>query len=332
VQLKHVGEFGLIARIAGHCGAPSAAVLQGIGDDAAVVACAGGDPLLITTDALVEGVHFDFAYTSPYLLGKKSLSVNLSDIAAMGGEPRWYVVALAVPPAMSSATVQAVYRGMDAQARRYATALVGGDTVASTAGLMIAVTLGGVAPEGRVAYRSGARPGDDIYVSGTLGDAALGLAALQQQRTGVRGAAALVRRHLDPQPRIELGRLLAQRGLATGMIDVSDGLLADLRHVLQRSRAGASIRLSRVPLSPAYRKHWRALADSMHGPALGGGEDYELLFTAAPAQRRSLAALARALRLPLTRIGEVNDRADELCVLDDHNNPVRVEGEGFRHF
>jgi thiamine-monophosphate kinase len=331
VQLKAIGEFGLIEKIARQCGAPSRTVLQGIGDDAAVVTPGAGEHLLVTTDTLVEGVHFDLARTSPYLLGKKCLSVNLSDIAAMGGEPRWHVVALAAPPNLPSATVLDVYRGMAAQARRFTSALVGGDTVASPAGLMISVTLAGVASRGRVVYRSGARPGDDIYVSGTLGDAALGLELLKKG-TVVRGGAALVRRQLDPQPRMELGRRLAQRNLATGMIDISDGLLGDVRHILERSRVGARIWQPLLPLSAAYRKNWSALAGSMYGPALCGGEDYELLFTAAPAQRRKLAGLARTLRLPLTRIGEVSERPGELCVLDARGSPVRADTEGFRHF
>ena len=305
---------------------PSEAVVCGIGDDAAVLPADGDRCLLITTDTLTEGRHFTRAGISPYLLGKKALAVNLSDIAAMGGEPLAYVVALAAPPEMPAALITALYRGM--RARAAGVPLVGGDTVADPERLTLTITLLGTAPATQVVYRSGARAGDAIYVTGTVGDAALGLA-----RCG-RAAARrsfLVRRHCDPTPRLTAGRALARQGLATSMIDISDGLVADLRHVLTASGVGARVEVDWLPLSRAYRRECRERPD-FYRPALSGGEDYELLFTAAPAAAARIAALAARLAVPMTRVGSVTDTAGQLVVCDGAGQCVPVDAGGYRHF
>jgi thiamine-monophosphate kinase len=331
VQLKDIGEFGLIRSLARLCRKQHPLVLRGIGDDAAVVRPAGRQCLLLTTDILREGIHFRRASTSPYLLGKKCISVNLSDIAAMGGMPRYYLVALSAPGKTPLPFVRQLYRGMHYQAQRFNAVLLGGDTTASPEGIIITITLIGTADRSRVVYRRGAREGDHIYVTGTVGDAALGLRMLAAGG-GASPRHGLVRRHLDPEPRVAAGRRLAGGNTASSMIDISDGLVADLRHILEESRVGARISLAALPLSAGYRKYCARSADDFYAPALCGGEDYELLFTAHPSRQGRVAKIARELALPITRIGEITPRSRRIEILDPRGMRVTLRGEGYTHF
>ncbi len=331
MQLKRVGEFKLIDILAKQSAGCSSAVIRGIGDDAAVIQSGKSECLLVTTDMLTEGVHFRREYTSPYFLGRKSLAVNLSDIAAMGGEPRCHVVSLAVPPGFPLRYVKDLYRGMDSLAGQFGSDLVGGDTVAAPEGLSLSITAIGTARTDRVVYRNGARPGDLVYVSGAVGDSFLGLQMLQITRQASRKN-ALVKKHLDPLPRIELGRDLARRGLASAMIDISDGLVADLRHVLEQSGAGAAIEAALLPLSKSYRKYCTSLSGDLYSPALCGGEDYELLFTVRPGDAKKIARLAGKHGVSLTCIGEITPQAGTVTVLNERGRPMPLPEEGFTHF
>jgi thiamine-monophosphate kinase len=294
----------------------------GIGDDCALLRPDAGLELAVTTDTLIEGRHF-LAGADAEALGHKSLAVNLSDLAAMGAAPRWATLALALPAA-DEAWLAGFARGFFALAERHGVDLVGGDTTRSPL-LTINVTALGEVPAGVAMYRAAARPGDDIWVSGELGGAALALARpdLAAQSAGL--AARLHR----PEPRVELGERL--RGLARAAIDVSDGLAADLGHILERSQVGAVVEYAAIPRPAAFEKCRELERDCI----LSGGDDYELLFTAPQAQRRELEALSRELKIALTRIGAIQvdaaPGAATLQVLDAAGKPVAHRG-GFDHF
>ncbi|HEU4403120.1 MAG TPA: thiamine-phosphate kinase, partial [Candidatus Polarisedimenticolia bacterium] len=313
-RLARLGEQGFIDLIARLARPVRPRPTVGIGDDAAVLDLPRKAQVLLTTDLLTEGVHFRTAYTPGVLLGRKALAVNLSDIAAMGGVPHSCVVSVGFPRATTVAYARALASGIAAQARRHGVALVGGDTCAARA-LFVNVALLGLVEPGRAVRRAGARPGDALFVTGSLGAAAAGLALLRgaEKRPGRRGErgrgavsralqAAAIRAHLDPTPRVQAGRALGVIGLATAMIDLSDGLSQDLHHLCSAGGTGAVIEAAAIPVAPAAR--------ALLGPAraldaaLAGGEDYELLFTVRPRHTPLVARLARRLRLPMTRIGE----------------------------
>jgi thiamine-monophosphate kinase len=321
-----MNEFELIARHFQR--APrSADVRIGIGDDGAVVAPAPGIEYVISVDMLVEGRHFA-AGTDPAFLGHKTLAVNLSDLAAMGARPRFVLLAGALP-AVDQAWLSAFMEGFDALAGRYGVELIGGDTTRGPRTLC--VTAIGDLPAGSALTRAGAKPGDAIYVSGTLGDAALAL-AIAEARAHVEAALLrpMQRRLEAPEPRVALGQAL--RGIASSALDVSDGLTGDLAHVLAASRVGARIELAAVPCSDVLRALMRGTQrDLALACLLSGGDDYELCFTAAPAMREAVAALATALRLPLTQIGTIT-AAPGLVVLDEAGRPLASLPRAFDHF
>ena len=330
MQVKSIGEFGLIDKIARIAAAADPLVVKAIGDDAAVISLDAKNCLLVTTDILKEGIHFKKEFSSPYALGKKCLAVNLSDIAAMGGEPAYYFVSIAIPPDTPYLFIRDLYRGMAAQGRRFGAQLLGGDTTASQDSLVISITLLGRAPKKQVLYRHGASPGDRIYVTGTLGDSALGLAMLHQGQSPANNP--LVKRHIDPLPRIAAGQALASSHAASAMMDISDGLLGDLRHIMKQSRVGVRIYLDRLPLSAAYRTYCPAYAKNFYLPALGGGEDYELLFTVPAEKEKKVRLISEKLGLAMTCIGEITEKRQGLKIVGAHGKPVQLTVTGFRHF
>ena len=283
----------------------------GIGDDCALLTPAPGQQLAISTDMLVEGRHF-FADVDPAALGHKALAVNLSDLAAMGAQPLAFTLALALPPARAGddAWMSGFARGLFALADEHRCALVGGDTTAGP--LNICITVIGQVPTGQALRRDGARAGDDIWVSGTLGEARLALLALQGQLTLPPDRLAALRQRLErPTPRVALGTAL--RGIATSAIDLSDGLAGDLRHVLSASGVGAVLDAQALRAAgatsatsatgPAHAPSNDAAQDLQH--TLTGGDDYELLFTAAPAQREAVRTAGAASATAVTRIGRI---------------------------
>jgi thiamine-monophosphate kinase len=290
----------------------------GIGDDCALLRPDAGLELAVTTDTLIEGRHF-LPGADAEALGHKALAVNLSDLAAMGAAPRWATLALALPAA-DERWLAAFARGFFALAERHGVDLVGGDTTRSPL-LTINITALGEVPSGVAMYRAGARPGDDIWVSGELGGAAL---ALRHPELG-----ELAPRLHRPEPRVELGERL--RGLARAAIDVSDGLAGDLGHILERSQVGAVVEYTAIPRPAAFERFRELERDCV----LSGGDDYELLFTAAQPQRRELEALSRELKIPLSRIGTIQPNAAagaaKLVVLDAAGKPMAHRG-GFDHF
>jgi thiamine-monophosphate kinase len=326
MKLAAIGEFGLIAAIS-QIADKGPGVVRGIGDDAAVLAPSAGQVLLVTTDLLLEGVHFQLEFTDPYRLGRKALAVNLSDIAACGGTPTAFLVSLAIPPETEVASVQALYKGMMEQAQEFKVALVGGDTSRAEK-LFISVTMIGEAEENKVIYRSGARKGDLIFVTGTVGDAALGLQQLKQGKKEGR----LIQRHLTPVPRVKEGQAIAYQGLALSMIDISDGLVADLGHIAEQSNVGAEVRLSQLPLSEQYRKEIVSYSSDPYQLALSGGEDYELLFTSPPAKAQAVAKLAQKLGTPITEIGEITDASQGVTIYGKDGKEYPIAQRGHDHF
>jgi thiamine-monophosphate kinase len=301
-------EFELIRK---YFDRPSRDAALGVGDDAALLRPSAGMELAVSTDMLIEGRHFG-AGADARKLGHKSLAVNLSDLAAMGAAPRWATLALGLREA-DEAWLAGFAGGFFALAGRYGVELVGGDTTRTpvTAPLTICVTILGEVPRGLALYRAGALPGDDIWVSGQLGGAALGLAPA--------GNEAAAQRLHEPEPRVELGERL--RGIANAAIDVSDGFAQDLGHILERSGVGAVVQFERLPAFPG--------ADSSQ--VLAGGDDYELVFTARQERRAEIAALSRELELALANVGSIQKGEAKLRVLDGAGRAMTV-GRGFDHF
>ena len=305
----------------------SQSVVLGVGDDAALLVPTPGCELAVSVDMLVEGRHF-FPGADPERLGHKALAVNLSDMAAMGATPRWALLAGALPDS-DPAWLEAFARGFHALADAHGVDLVGGDTTRGPRNLC--VTILGETPSGQALRRDGARTGDDIYVSGTLGDAALAVAVLGGRGLLAADAFATVRLRLDmPQPRIALG--IALRGVASAAIDVSDGLTGDLGHILERSEVGAVVEMGALPRSKALGA---MLAGSERDLALAcllaGGDDYELVFTAAPSDARRVAEIAAKLALPLTRIGSIVEPPG-LVVIDESGAPLPTLPRAYNHF
>ncbi len=316
-----MSEFSLIQRY--FTRATPSAVL-GVGDDAALVRVGSGMELAISTDMLVSGTHF-FADADPYLLGHKALAVNISDMAAMGAQPRWATLALSLP-SEDEAWLERFSAGFFALADEYQVELIGGDTTRGP--LNLCITIMGEVPQGKALRRDCAQAGDEIWVSGKLGDAALALAHLQGKlKLDDADFKATATALHYPVPRVALG--LALRGLAHSAIDISDGLLADLGHILERSNVAAEIQFSALPVSTHLRPYLRQALGRQC--ALAGGDDYELCFTAATARHAEIEKLAAQLALPLSCIGKI--AAGSACKIVAADGSVMTIGEtGYDHF
>jgi thiamine-monophosphate kinase len=329
MKISSLGEFGLIEQIRRTAARDAKRVHVGIGDDAAALMLSPKSALLATTDMLLEGVHFDLATTDLFSLGWKSAAVNLSDIAAMGGTPRFCLTALGIPPSLSVEDIRVFYRGVNACLKKFGAVLVGGDTCRSRTGLVISVSMLGEAEKKRIITRSGARPGDLIFVTGTLGDSAAGLEVLQRkagnrgQGTGVR---KLIEKHLRPVPRIVEGRKIAASGIASAMIDVSDGLSSDLGHICEESGVGAEIVAAHIPLSTSVMS-LKTLERPALAYALSGGEDYELLFTVRPDKLRKF----RSLKLDASEIGVIT-RGRSMSIVGGDGRKTLLRASGYDHF
>ncbi len=321
-----MNEFELIERFF-TWPARASSVRLAVGDDAALLAPSPSCELAVSVDMLVGGRHF-LSDTDPERLGHKTLAVNLSDMAAMGATPKWVLLAGALPD-NDAVWIAAFARGFHALADAHGVDLVGGDTTRGP--LALCVTIMGEVPAGKALLRSGARAGDDIYVSGVLGDAALALAALMGRTELAPGALAAARAKLEaPEPRLALGQAL--RGVASAALDVSDGLVGDLAHILERSAVGATVELPAIPRSPLLDRLMggaeRALAIEC---LLAGGDDYELCFTAPRAEAARIAAIADSTAVPLTRIGAVTEGGG-LVVRDAGGVPLAELPRAYDHF
>ncbi|MBI1283667.1 MAG: thiamine-phosphate kinase [Thiobacillus sp.] len=319
-------EFDLIAR---HFTRTTPGAVLGVGDDCALLAPTPGMQLAVSSDMLLEGRHFS-PQDSPAGIGHKSLAVNLSDLAAMGATPRWATLAIALPEE-NDAWLTAFTRGFFRLADLHGIELVGGDTTRGA--LTISITVMGEVPPGQALRRDGAQPGDDIWVSGVLGSAAMALAFRQGRlfMEQIDAARVLPALYL-PTPRVELG--IALRGIATSAIDISDGLLGDLGHILERSQTGARpigarLELAALPVLPVVQAylHEAVARDCV----LAGGDDYELCFTAPADRRDAVEAAARSADVAVTRIGCIT-AAPGLVVIDGDGQPLPIERTGYDHF
>ena len=276
------------------------AIALGIGDDCAMIKVPANEEIAITSDMLVENRHF-FAGADPELLARKALAVNLSDLAAMGARPLGFTLAIALPK-VDEGWLASFSKGLFATAKEYSCPLIGGDTTAGP--LTISITAFGSTPSGKAIRRSGAKAGDDIWVSGSIGDARLTLAALRHEiNLPSEDLQQVEHRMHQPSPRIDLGMQL--RDIASGALDISDGLLGDLRHILSQSKVDAHVDLNELPKSITLQKQDVSIQNLF---AACGGDDYELCFTAHPSEREKIEALSKSLNLPLTLIGEILPR------------------------
>jgi len=318
-----LGEFGLIDLLAKMAAGGDEQLLVGIGDDAA--AWKGDTSIqLATVDSLIQGVHFPTEIASWQEIGWKSLAVNLSDIAAMGGTPRYALVSLALPPDTEVDDVTILYTGMLELAKKYKVTIVGGDT-SNAPMVIINVTLLGASPQNKILTRSSAKPGDLIAVTGHLGAAAAGLEMLTRKLKFAPQATARFRQaFFKPTPRIAEGQLLLEQGVKTA-IDISDGLLADLNQICKASKVGAKIDAGRVPVEPLVKVSFGKQALEL---ALAGGEDYELLFTAGA---EIMEKVKQAAACPVTVIGEITANKG-VTVVDGKGKPLKISKAGWEHF
>jgi len=341
MRRSRIGEFELIQRLRLATRIPRAvgnAVLAGIGDDAAVLKIRAGRTLLATTDLLIERIHFDLAWTTYRQLGFKAAMANLSDIAAMGGVPRFVLITVAATPNQSLRDIEALYAGVGDACQRAKAAIVGGDTAASRVGLFVSLAVLGEAKPREVLRRSTARTGDRLYVTGTLGDARAGLEILRAQRQGrrdhatdARTEAYLMGRHLAPTARLREARRLAEARLASAAIDLSDGLAGDIRHICEESRVGCLIDGRQLPLSSPLLTHTRARQRDPLEYALSGGEDYELLFTVPPTKVRRVERLIRRRQLRATPIGRITPARQGLRIIGTDDSVRPLAAKGYEH-
>jgi thiamine-monophosphate kinase len=336
---SNIREFDLINALKQRYGSTSPRLVRGIGDDAAVIASSPNRDYLLTTDLLTEGIHFNLRTATLIDIGFRAAAANLSDIAAMGGIPEYFLVSLAVPRGATVRQVEQLYDGMMAACRTHRVELIGGDTSASKGGWFVNIMLIGSAEPGSALLRSGARVGDDLYVTGTLGDSRAGLHMLEQPRgmtqaRSVRPAHRryLMRRHLRPTARIHEGRWLLKAGWATSAIDLSDGLSGDLRHLCAESGVGAVIELAALPISSACRQYALSVKQDPPVLALAGGEDYELLFTVPARQRTRFARASAQRQFRMTRVGRMTPTKEGLRMMlpDGRYRPLSVSS--YEHF
>lgn len=337
LEISDLGEFGLIDRIASHFSLKNRSSIKGIGDDSAVID-AGEDYLVVSTDLLVEGIHFDLAYTPLHHLGYKAIAVNVSDIVAMNGKAEQITVGLALSNRFSVDAVDALYEGMKAACDSFTVDLVGGDTTSSRAGLMISITAIGRVKKDKIVYRSGAKPSDIICVTGDLGGAFLGLQVLEREKEvyitnpemqpQLEKYEYMVGRLLKAEARTDIVSDLAEAGvIPTSMIDISDGLASELFHISKQSNVGIHIFEDKIPLD---HQTYDAALEFKLDPitcALNGGEDYELLFTIAQADYEKIKKHA-----DIHMIGYTNDRPAEKIMVSKQGTVVPLKAQGWNHF
>ena len=333
MKFNEIGEFGFIESIKKQCSTSSKNVIKGIGDDCAVFRANSNRVFLFTTDMLVEDVHFLMDKITPYQLGWKSVAVNLSDIAAMGGIPLHVLISIGIPVKTDVELIKDLYRGMNDICSHYNVNILGGDTVASKDKLIINISLLGDGEEHSVLYRHGAGPGDKVCLTGNVGDSAAGLNILQNKISfSYTDKDYFIKAHNEPWPLVETGRIIATSQLAGAMIDLSDGLLSDLGHICEESKVGASIFEEQIPLSRELRLLSSRENFNPLELALSGGEDYVLLFTAPEKNIHAIEQLSREKDIsPIVMIGEITNE-EGIRLTDSYGKSTFVRPKGFDHF
>ncbi len=347
MQLKEIGEFGLIDRIKNIVDTSSAELIVGIGDDAAAFRSSKDHLTLVTTDALIEGVHFDLDYFTFQQLGWRALAVNLSDIAAMGGLPKYAVFSLGLPEKIQVESVEEFYQGAKELGDKFQTAVIGGDTTQSPDRLFVSVTVVGEVEEEKLARRSGAQVGDAVFVTGTLGGAQAGLQLLKSSNIppyqgGIKGGVpstadskhgALIEKHLTPQPRINEARFLVDNFPIHAMIDISDGLASEINHICNQSDVGAVLSADEIPIDSATQETADFFKDKALDYALTGGEDFELLFTAPANVTDELQKKFRAkFGFECVRIGVIKNQPEGINLKTTDGKQVPILAKGYEHF
>ncbi len=337
-RLSNLGEFQLIQSIPRQWTTQGCRPTVGTGDDAAVLSPSPPQQVVISTDLLVEEIHFTRKTATLFDIGYKAAAANLSDLAAMGATPTGIFVAIALPPSLSAHDWQEFYRGLAVPCRPFKVQLLGGDTSSSPSSLFITITIiGQVHPE-HILTRQGAKIGDLIYVSGTLGDSAAGLTYLKKYThppkpsTLSKPMTHLVQRHLRPTARIALGQLLASQPYASSAMDLSDGLSGDIGHLSRQSRVGALIFSRQIPMSQQLQRYAKRIrANPLHW-ALHGGEDYELLFTIPPKWQREFEKMAKKRRISVTQIGTIQPKRFGIRIEQDDHRQDELLPRSYEHF
>jgi len=336
-SLSKLGEFTLIESIPRQCSSRKFRPTVGRGDDAAVFPLSPTQHMVLSTDLLIEHIHFNRHTATFYDIGYKAAAANLSDIAAMGATPTALFVAIALPASLTKKDWQEFYRGLAVPCKPHNVQLLGGDTSASPSALFIAVTITGQVEPGHILTRKGAKTGDLIYVSGTLGDAAAGLAYLKNSPPSkasprTKPLQYLVQRHLQPTPRIALGQLLASQPFASSAMDLSDGLSGDIRHLCRQSHVGALIHSQQIPMSKPLQAYAKRVSALPLDWSLHGGEDYELLFTVPPQWQPELEKIARTRRMSITQIGVIQPQRFGIRI--EHHDRTRhlLPQRSYEHF
>lgn len=332
MNLRDIGEFGLIDKIKQLAGKPGRQLVLGINDDAAAFQTNPDNLMLVSTDAFVEDIHFKLDYFSFYQLGWRCLAANLSDIAAMGGQPQYVLVSLALPETINVENIEDFYHGMQALADHHQTIIIGGDTTASPDKLFISITIIGQVKAGKMARRSGAKVGDAIFVTGYPGLSAVGYEVLNSAHENERFPAAVMR-HLLPEPRVEEAGFLVENFSIHAMIDISDGIASEIHHICKQSNTGALVETESVLL----HKEMKFFAELIQKPAVDfaffGGEDFELLFTA-PSESADeiIHTFEKRCKLACTPIGEICKTELGVKMKDNHGVENELPFGGFDHF
>jgi thiamine-monophosphate kinase len=335
-KIKDLGEFGLIDRLSKNFKRQFSNTVLSLGDDCAAYSASPSKNQLVSTDALVENIHFKLSTISAEQLGKKAIAVNISDIAAMGGTPTRILITLGISKKISASFLDQLYKGIHKTCERYDIELFGGDTVSSPNCFFINVTIIGENKKGKLFTRKGAKKGDLIFTTGTLGDSSLGLniQSGKKWKCSVKSKKYLVEKHLDPIPRLKESQLLARSNCKiNSMIDISDGLVQDLHHICKQSGTGALIYEEKLPQSPAFSK---VCSDNKLNPApfiMNGGEDYELLFTLPADGVKNLYRQFEKAEALVTHIGEITQPSEKVSLLKKNGKrEILHQSSGFNHF
>ncbi len=337
--LSNIGECALIQSVAKSEKGRSSGIILGIGDDGAILQIPPGRRLVVSTDLLIERIHFQKRSATFFEIGYKAAVANFSDMAAMGARPTALLVSLALPGSLRIEDWKELYRGLSAPCSSYNVRIVGGDTSASRSDCFLSITVLGTVKRDCALQRSGALQGHELYVSGTLGDSSAGLDILTNQRRKSFPRSSLppahrylVHRHFQPTPRVTLGTCLGSRHWASAAIDISDGLSKDLGHLCQQSRVGALISTGKLPLSPFLKQYAVQKKTDPFKWALHGGEDYELLFTVPPRYTKKVENAAQRLSVPITKIGVITPYRTGIRLQDSEGIVSPLHSGGYEHF
>ena len=332
MDIKEIGEFGLIERIKKMLSRPPAEVFVGIDDDAAAYAVSADTLQLITTDILVEHVHFNMEYITFSQLGWRSLAANLSDIAAMAGTPQYAVVSIAIPEKIKVESIEELYGGMQELADLFSVSVIGGDTTRSRSGLVVNIAVMGSVDKQKIALRSAAMPGDAIFVTGALGGSMAGLQVLSKNKAGLK-ADAVIRKHLTPMPRVKEAEFLSHHIDIHAMIDVSDGLASEVGHICKCSGVGVEIEEVLIPIDDETRVVAAKFDDDALEYALSGGEDFELVFTAdEKAVNAVKVKFEEQFSIQLSKIGTVTPAERGIVLCTKQNRIKQLNESGWNHF